>query len=314
MSTADMHFIQKVALDGYHWQVIKHPKSGRMIPALYRGKNNDLPGPDAPVEDLLDALDEEWGACDTDAPVYREYSVADCPGLYRTFASLELTSASILQFADEFGYIGVGVDISTGGNASPFDSLAGCSDTVEFLHDWANEIRMMKSSVETLNALDRFAGTNPAALSKMLSHREGNWHVKSEYLPCYKAQGDIEWIDLAVWSGEHPSRFDDIASGDIVRAATEFLIRIANSRLEGRVSSRLIWDGRQGKTALAHRPASLLGAMWLQFAEELTGESKCRPCIECGTVFEMVRSDKMFCSEACQKRYGRRKAKQADGT
>lgn len=308
MSTADMHFIQKVALNGYHWHVTKHQKLGRMIPALYRGKRSDLPGPDAPVEELLEALNREWREDDSGAPAYREYSAADHPGLYRQFAALELTSASMLQFAHTFGLIGVGEDIATGED-TPFDSHAGYTDTVEFLHDWADEIEIMKSSVEMLNALDRLTGPDPAALSEMLSYREGSWHARLEYLSGYTDQGDIAWMDLTVWSEVHPSRFEDLGPEDIVQAATEFLSRIVNSRLEGRVSSRVIWDDSREKTLLVHRPTSLLGVMWLQFAEELTGESEYRPCIECGTVFEMVRSDKVFCSEACQKRYGRKKTK-----
>lgn len=310
---SDASFIQKVSLDGYHWESARHPKTEKMVPALHEGVYIDMPGPSASIEEYLSALDETYQNIDTDAPLYREYSTDDYPELYRRFAAIDLISNAVLEFVNDFGFIGVGEILTTDEEINADGSRWAAHKTVEFAGAWVHEVNLMKSSVAILDAIDEILKPDIQALSRLFAYRDGSWHVKAECVPGYRNQGQVEWVDLDIWA-EDENTFDAIPSDDFVQAATEFLRLIVTGQLASRTSAVVIWDRKRTRTQLVHRPTSLLSAMWVQFAGVFTQTNRFRSCGGCDKVFELIRRDKAFCSEACQKRYSRRKAKQTRNT
>jgi hypothetical protein len=79
----------------------------------------------------------------------------------------------------------------------------------------------------------------------------------------------------------------------------------------------LNWDRRRGRPVMGLTPRSLLGAMWLQFAQQVTGQASHRPCKVCGKWLTLskddygFRSDREFCSAACRQKDYRAKIKEA---
>src|SRR5262249_60440765 len=66
---------------------------------------------------------------------------------------------------------------------------------------------------------------------------------------------------------------------------------------------RLAWDEATGRTQLKLVPATLLTALWLQFASAIEGNKRYRRCKECGQWFEVspetARTSRLFCSGPC---------------
>lgn len=311
MQTESGTFTQRVRTDGYHWNDTRHPRAGKMVPALREGEDLHIPGPEVSMEAYLQALDEAWRSIPIDTDAYREYRADDIPDLYRKFARLTPTRDAILAFANSYGLIGIGTCIIVDEGENPDGSLWSVDETVEFGHEWAREIGVMKAAVATLDLLDEALGVNVSELSARFSYKGGRWHIRRELVPNHTQRGKADWIDLDLWA-DTESCFESLGAGDLVVTATEYLRVTVNRQLAGRVEAVLVWDRDRTKTSLVYKPTSLLGAMWLQFSAILTGTSNSRTCIECGNAFEFQRRDRVFCSEACQKRYGRRKARQSE--
>jgi hypothetical protein len=78
--------------------------------------------------------------------------------------------------------------------------------------------------------------------------------------------------------------------------------------------ARLLKDRRRGGLTIQIMPENLLGAIWLQFAEAVSGNKKYRACATCGRWYELspdkARADSVYCREACRSRaYRARKEK-----
>jgi len=77
------------------------------------------------------------------------------------------------------------------------------------------------------------------------------------------------------------------------------------------------WDERRQRPVLGMTPGNLLGAMWLQFAQEVAGQARHKPCKFCGkwltisTDFYGFRSDREFCSATCRQKDYRAKIREA---
>lgn len=87
--------------------------------------------------------------------------------------------------------------------------------------------------------------------------------------------------------------------------ARERLARQVTERISGG-RAELIAPERDQPFTLRIRPARLVDAIWQQFAVEITGMIACARCLApgCGRWFprNLGRSDRKFCSHACQMR------------
>ena len=89
-----------------------------------------------------------------------------------------------------------------------------------------------------------------------------------------------------------------------------------NAKLEAHTKApEFCMTRTEGRRILRIVPRSLLGAMWLQFAQTLDGSRFHKPCKECSKWFEVStektgkRTNREFCSDTCKStNYRRRKA------
>jgi hypothetical protein len=90
-----------------------------------------------------------------------------------------------------------------------------------------------------------------------------------------------------------------------------------NRGLDGRINSMTLTATPSGVEASAPGPTNLIGAIWLQFAEAVSGGYELRPCQNkaCGKVFTVSadgrQSRKAFCSVACKVTDSRRREAKA---
>lgn len=306
MLSSDVSYQQSVRISGYAWQTVRHPRTGRDAAAIVGDPVIEDPCWVDQWDELLCAVDSASRGTAKEAG-HRTYSVDDVPDLYRQFGRLLMSREDIARFAGSYGLLGLGESV-----VLEDESSAGTDGQVrrmvEFGGDWAREISTMNRALVVLDALDENLGPDAEELARSFNYTCGSWHVCAEMLPAYTGQGRAQWIDLCIWA-EESGVFGAIDAENIERAAFEFLRVLANLQMERRVSAYAAWDDVETKTVLSYKPNCLLGAMWLQFSRALTRTENSRVCIECGKLFEYVRKSRLFCSEACQKRYSRRKAK-----
>jgi hypothetical protein len=103
-----------------------------------------------------------------------------------------------------------------------------------------------------------------------------------------------------------------IRRGDLVRPAVIFVHYLIHENLWHEVGPVLVWDYKRNRTVRQDMPRSLLGAIYLSFAQEVMFQRKPRQCPVCGMWFELspvagrslrrTRSDRETCSSACRSR------------
>jgi hypothetical protein len=139
---------------------------------------------------------------------------------------------------------------------------------------------------------------------------------------------NIGWIErgesddvLEDWEKEIPLMRKAIAlwertqRGEVTDQEVQGLQHTINQELLNTVSVRLVPDVRHGGLTLRMRPFTLLGALWLQLAEAVSGNKEFRSCPTCGKWFELnpdiARTNRQFCSDACRTRAYRGRKEQA---
>lgn len=312
MDSRSIEFRQKVCTQGYHWEKVYVPRLGRSALGLFEGERSPQHDIDPGSPEHWAALDEMWSQVDSQAETHREYVPEDVPDLYRAFANTTISQDSVLEFVGRYGLLGIGEMIPIEEEANPDGSVWREYTSIEYAHEWKRQVLLMRGCIDILDLADDPFKPDTIALSKIFTRRSGRWHVRSTYLPGYTRQGRVEHIDLEIWSDD-PHAFVSIGRDDVLGAATEFLRAITDSQLSGTTTASVVRDGDSGSLALVYRPKSLLGAMWLQFAKVMTHTDNTRACLECGRTFEFQRRTRLFCSEACQKKYNRKKLRTSGG-
>jgi len=99
--------------------------------------------------------------------------------------------------------------------------------------------------------------------------------------------------------------------------ARAFLLRLINRNLQGHASPKLfpdVWPLKPSQklpvlASLRLVPSNLYACLWLQMAQAISSDKHQKECPACGQWFEVrakgVRSDRLYCSEACRKRVHR---------
>jgi hypothetical protein len=213
------------------------------------------------------------------------------PGLFREFAKLSPTKDSIQGFAGQYG------DLF---NRYALEQDAARDDgTVEHgasLGTWTKEIGDMRVLV---GLWDDIQHRRIAALKTLVkwTARDVSYVIDT---PRRRANVTLAHADIP---GSGFSRF---SRKDVVLPARCALQMEINKRIaEEPTVPRLAWtpDSRQ---RLIFVPPNLLGAMWLQFAQAVTGELELYPCDACGKFFQRGpggrRADATTCSDACRQR------------
>jgi len=96
--------------------------------------------------------------------------------------------------------------------------------------------------------------------------------------------------------------------GVLCRRMTEYVQRLMPWKVR--------WNAAAGQFELVMAPNTLLGAMWAQFVDSLTGREH-RPCLECGRLIDVSRRpdsgnriDRRYCEQKCKAKAHRRRDRQ----
>jgi hypothetical protein len=107
--------------------------------------------------------------------------------------------------------------------------------------------------------------------------------------------------------------FGPFSEKDVVLPARYALQREINVRLSDHAAvPQLVWtsDVPKNHQRIIFRLPNLLSAMWLQFAQAVTGEFQLKECPECHTYFQIGpgarRSDSITCGDKCRQQKKRK--------
>ena len=244
--------------------------------------------------------------------VTRYNPLAEHSGLFRVFADIDPTEDAIKAFADRYGLLG--------GEAARIIVLTedvgdkkGPVGIGESLSAWHRELLAMSQAV-TLWELARHGDVEQ--LSRFI-----HWDEKGVQYRSHPdlASGELpelpylKTIASIASENRQPDPFDRFKRGEVIQPALYYVQRVVNKHLKERVSPRLLWNESRTHLGVYFVPGSLVGALWLQFAQAIERNNDFRKCAECGIWFELspqtARSNKTYCSNACRtKTYRKRKA------
>lgn len=262
---------------------------------------------------------ETYGLLEENYQVKRYFPLnKDHAYLFQTFATVVPDAAGIQQFANGYGLLGgkysVGVEFITvekcmvelyrsrlGAPATPISFETNYAEGESFIA-WTNQITKMKHAVKVWALLNR---RDENGLREYVK-----WHHKVFYL-IDPETGERLTIRRPMFSFDNAVLTNKLVQGEMVRPARVLLADLINDNLKGKVSPMTLFHVGLEQTTLRFIPESLLGALWLQFAQALDKSYAYKQCEECGVWFDIAkhvgaRSDKKTCGATCKKRRQRR--------
>jgi hypothetical protein len=233
-------------------------------------------------------------------PRYRSYDVFAETGLFRTFAGTKTTKDGIVGFANNYGLLGGGVEISTS------DEYRARG---QYFEGWVEEIEAMKEVVMLWDAI----GTGDVEfLSKFIrwDRHAGKWYYVGPEVPFHGGRRNF-LIDSPIKDAEVMAL---LIESDPILPANLTAGELVNRKLRQHgTMPRLVWHKTKGQT-FQMVPKSLIAALWIQTAKAIEGNRKYRQCDECQKWFEVAgdrRADARFCSDACRFKSYRKRREEA---
>jgi hypothetical protein len=218
------------------------------------------------------------------------------PLLFYRFARLQPDEDSIRRFASRHGFLGLGTQ------ACIRDRMR---EDAESLDDWRSEIEAIDAAFSIWDPLRR---GDLAALEDALEewHRPDSRGFTRFQMRRLDAVIEDAGDPLAVedLEEEHAAALDE---GDTGSEAAFLLQRMCNKQLRRHAAPRVL-ARRQGEAvrrlSLHIVPKNLLGAMWTQLANDLTGKRDFRKCSNCGEWFPISEKSRgkheRYCSSSCR--------------
>lgn len=252
---------------------------------------------------------------------FRIYSPMDAePVLFRKFAAVDQTSPeAILSFVSRWGFLEVDPLSYTRRLLRTKEGLQACPFSTEYSYSWyetVEEIRrhIIRVRIDVL-LIDAIKNRDPYELAWLAAI----WG--SQALDVVGAFGvdDLPSMGLMMDEGEvpyieHISRLR--ARGCPVQDVEvslpyvhDFLAWELRLGLSGAVKTFVDvgTPERPRNPSLQLQPAHLMAAMYLQMAQDFTGERSFRKCLSCDTWFELGTDAKtkraLYCSANCRQRY-----------
>jgi hypothetical protein len=253
---------------------------------LFGDQNKEKLGP--PPHMVINAF--LGGAQEVSAKAY--FPLLETPGLFRQFRDLELNPDSLLQFANEYGWIGATGNVDCSGRG--WTSAVGISTwyteiqaTIVVDHIWKYLQEMNKGK------LRKYFRWHPTQFNVWFAIRTDGREIRSEF---DRKDRDRKVVPRAEWGQRlvPPNQVDRLKAigwnhGDVIGPAQMALLEIVNSRLEKYCHPRLYLDARRG--FVGHwTPINLLGCIWLQFYLTVIGQLKLRICRVCGKEMDVSQS------------------------
>lgn len=288
---------------GYEWLEAARPTAAGVLPGRAAGDSA------ADIIPWVVAAGEPSSLNLADRRKY--FPLRDHSCLFRVFAETQVDPEGITAFANDYGLLGMRLDAGQG----PAMPMIG---TAEPVAAWESEIVAIRSA---LALWDMVSAGDSEALARQLSPfmefaaAEREWEAS--------AGGNVALLDRrAVSAGEirwyrtHPEVAGMFAAGEFRSIALSRVQAIVNEHLGSRVSPRILWDeSSKGDWGLYFVPDSLVGAIWVQFAQAITENRDYRRCRQCDSWFEIdhykARANRYFCSNACRSKAYRERQQEA---
>jgi len=248
---------------------------------------------------------------------YRRYApLTGQTGLFRTFAATPLTRAGITNFARTYGLLGVDVHYRTFDDDDPRYEMGG---NAEPLDRWWDAITLLKAMVGLWDVLRvrRVAEDRLREAVLAIPYRDG---VFEEYRLPPVVHGPHPSGGLQDPADEASAQFCEDFEQERWRPVGWYLLeQTVRSYLREHTSPSVAVRPEGDGLSLAITPRNLLGAVWLQFAQAVSGNLQHRICQEssCGQWFEVStrqhgrKTNCQFCSVACRMKTHRRRQVQA---
>lgn len=213
----------------------------------------------------------------------RVYRPFDSPGLFRTFAALDLSPQAILAFADRYGHLGIHTDIPED-LCSPREARRRDAPMPYAAQELGYPQPEVSEDNEQIQPEDEW--WRDATFTYSLPEPLWYWGKSIEAM-----QNCIR-------------RWDEWRAGDT--KAKEDLLELVNSRLgPERVRLCLRPVARSPRVLqLGHVPENLDAALWTQLAAAIADNKEFRECPGCHVWFELspqqYRVTRKYCSDACK--------------
>jgi endogenous inhibitor of DNA gyrase (YacG/DUF329 family) len=250
---------------------------------------------------------------------YDPYTVD--PELFRTFAAIGTDKASILAFANQFGPLGLKVDVETTKLTKFFPTPTKVSG--EAYGRWMDAIITMRRA---LTVWDLCKKGNVRRLARLIHWvgEEAVWYKE----PASKSSSGGPWLNEFEIAHRRPvdesdpgsprdldPEFARLTPGDRLLPAILYVQRQINANIPRQAAPELFWTPRTITLSFGFRPRTLSDMLWLQFAMAVTGEIAFRKCRVCGLWDKVgsgsAYSNRDFCSDACKMKDLRRRQSDA---
>jgi hypothetical protein len=280
-------FLMLVPLNGYCWLDEAYPS-----PAWGEENRRRLASP--PPYMVVNGLG---------APARRYRPLVETPDLFRIFRDLELGRDSLLNFANQYGWIG---------ERGMVDYQGGTPEAVG-MQTWEHEVQSMIVADRLLAwvnekdqlSLKEYFSWHPTRFDVrvgiQMDGRKMRSVIRAGFNPALG--GWAGWMG----GGIVPYLPDELPKigwkrGDLTVPALDLVIHIVNTRLK-ELCRPLLYRNHRGTLAGYWTPANLLGCIWLQFYLMVIGQLKLRRCTLCGKEMDVSQSKstrKMH--DSCSKR------------
>jgi hypothetical protein len=252
-----------------------------------------------------------------DQPRWRStFPLVETPGLFRTFMKTKVARTDILAFANQHGCL----------DADHAVALTRTGEVVSVcaLERWQREIH----AIQVANHLAECVANRPNHLARYFRWKPSTYEVSfaigvsnGKFFKPDSFIGGIPALPFNCFSDRlaTPQSQDDMRRfqpgagwehGEFSGPARLAVNRIVNERLRIHCHPQLYLD-ESGKHVGMLTPANLLGCLWLQFYQEVTGQQKLRQCSICHKEMDVAgnRSHKVVHTE-CSRRERQRRWRQ----
>jgi hypothetical protein len=308
------------------WPV--HPWSYRFVDATYNTTVVTHDPPDGSGASVFEPCEVEVRTLvyPLSVPDTRWYNPLRAePPLFMTFAKTPATERGIVEFANRYGGLGVGVGeqvipclpeeeySAPKPHAVRHGRIISRIPTERF-ELWTKQIEAMRIAVWLWELVRR---DDKKELARHIRWRRLSTGRQQAVCSCTEPATDggrpqHRSVRLAAFTDQdNPHGF---STRELSRPVWVFIGEQINEHLRGEVSPHLDWAPAEGLSRFSFAPTSLAGSLWLQFAMAVAGSADLRSCKECGSIFEVSlmasRADKQFCSTGCRvKAYRDRKSR-----
>ena len=231
--------------------------------------------------------------------------VANLPEqLFEYFAELHIgddkaqIGANILEFANTYGFLGVGCGLE----------LSGVPVHAETLNTWwdaSSKLYRAKVRHELLikSRQDDLEGFEKRGAREKLAnlYKQDRNDIK------YLFRDAPELLQICDRADKESSHFESMTN--IEDAELTYVGILVDRKLKRYTSLKLAWDSSAHQLELQYRTETLIGFLWLQFVEHITNLKGFRFCVICHKELQIMngsRDDKHYCSDRCNKRAKRK--------